>query len=504
MTSLLSIALALTPFAAGPQEGTPEAVPVDPLAALEGAIDAAVGARMETDHLPGAAVVVVQEGRTVFLRGYGQADLSSGRAVDPERTLFRIGSVTKALTGLAVTRQVDRGRLAWDDRADGVLDAIDDRTGVGRSPTLWNLVTHTSGFDQIGGPQRHEWSFHLPYDERLPLRPSLAEFLGNDQLRQVSPAGELMRYDTYGITLAGLALARAVDLPYREAMRRELFAPLGMEHSYVEAQGAAREDLAVGYGWVDGEYVAQPYEMWTTTPASSIDATPADMGRLLEALTADGANAHGRLLSPASNAAVLSPQYRAHPRFAGITHGLWESTSFRGAEGPALHSVGHGGSALGFWTSFEVFTESRVGVLTVTNRDAEAGGGWIHLGGDVTQAVVDTLIRPEASTAWLPAAPDRELDLDGYAGDYVYGVFCHSCTDAELARGAWRRRDPIRVRSVGGGLQVGDERYLPTAEDDVFVHDSGAGEVFFGRDAGGAISFFVRSSDPNAFERVGG
>ncbi len=141
----------------------------------------------------------------------------------------------------------------------------------------------------------------------------------------MSPAGEYFRYGTYGSTLAGAIIEKVTGQPYATAMRKEMFEPLGMSRSFVEADEKHLKDLALGYGFVGDRYVSQPYEVYVTTPASSVDATPADMGRLLEALTGDGANTNGRFLSPQTARTVLAPQFRPHPEFLGLSHGLRES-----------------------------------------------------------------------------------------------------------------------------------------------------------------------------------
>ncbi len=262
-------------------------VPVS-IGQLAGDIDKAVLAVMEANHLPGVAVVVVQNGRTIIKRGFGVANIAHNTDVDPDKTIFRIGSISKALTLLTLTRLVDAGRVAMTDDVNLYFDGVRNPKNLTKPVTIRNLLTHTTGFDQIGlGRRVHD--FHLSLEERKSRRPSLRDFLKANNVRQVSQPGECFRYDTYGTTVAGAVLERVTGKPYAEAMRREMFQPLGMANSFVEVDADHADDLALGYGWVNGRFEAQPYEIYTTTPASSIDATPADMGRLLEALTGDGA-----------------------------------------------------------------------------------------------------------------------------------------------------------------------------------------------------------------------
>ena len=356
----------------------------------EATLDTIVRQEMEATHLPGVALIVVHNGETLIKRGYGVADVSTQRPVDVDSTLFRIGSVSKALTALALTRTIDDGLVKMNDDVTRYFDKIENLSGSDEPVTIEHLLTHTGGFDQIG-LGRHIYDWDRPLSERKAVRPDLEEFLGDNNLRRITPPGHVFRYDTYGITLAGYVLEQVTSLTFPMAMHQELFEPLGMNNSFVEADPDHINNLAIGYGWNNEAYVPQPYEIYVTTPASSIDATPADMGRLLEALTGEGKNSHGRLFSKEASRAVLSPQFRPHPRFTGITHGLWESPSVNPPDGPEVFSVGHGGSMLGFFTMMEIFTEMNVGVFVATNRNWEAGGGSVNLGQLINQAILEAL-----------------------------------------------------------------------------------------------------------------
>lgn len=485
------------------QPSPTDAVSAASIADLEATIDAIVREELEATHQPGVAVVIVKDGQTFIKRGWGVANVETGQPVDPDRTLFRIGSTSKALTGLALTRLVDRGEVGIDDDVTDYIDGIRNVSGGDKPVTVWNLLTHTSGFDQVGGGDRQIRQLGLSLDARKAMRPSIGDYLSGGMLRRITPPGHVFRYDTFGMTLAGYVAAEAVGLSYAEMMHQELFEPLGMTRSFVEVDDAHRPDLAFGYGWIDGAYVEQPYEVYVTTPASSIDATPADMGRLLEALTGGGANAHGRLFSPETAAAVLAPQYQPHPGFVGATHGLWEYSELGIPSEPQVRTVGHGGSMLGYETSFSVYTEANVGVFVVTNRNRESGGGPDNVRGRIAQAVVEAFYADDVLVkTFAPAVAVGGRDLSAYAHDFYDGVHCRTCTAEEFAAGGWPRRPARPVRVIETGLQIDDQTFLPTADPDVFVRSDGNREVFFGRGESGRVSFFVFTTSPYAFERL--
>src|SRR6185436_8941835 len=115
-------------------------------------LDELVPAQMRRDQVPGAAVAVVMDGEVVFLEGYGKARLEPETPVSPETTLFRVGSVSKTLTTMALARELERHHIAFEDEIAPHLGGLALRTLGPAYPPLrfWHLTTHCAGFDQIG------------------------------------------------------------------------------------------------------------------------------------------------------------------------------------------------------------------------------------------------------------------------------------------------------------------------------------------------------------------
>lgn len=473
------------------------------IASLEIAIDQSVHRLMSEEHIPGAAVVVVKDGNTIFARGYGVEDVRTDRPVDIDRTIFRIGSVSKVMTTWAVTRLADQGKISLDDEvADYVTEfnGIPNTSGSDNPVRIRHLITHTGGFDQIG-IGRHVREFELSLDERLALRPSLSEFLSDGNLRRTSPPGQHYRYDTYGITLAGAVLENATGLEYGDAMKEVLFDPAGMAQTYVALAPESRANLARGHGYVGDKILPTPYEVYVTQPASSIDATPADIGRLLEVMTSNQESLAGNLFSSEAKRAMLSPQFRPHPDFPGNTHGMNEDIV---TDGYPIRSISHGGSMLGFQTSFTIVPELGLGVFIAVNRNHEAGGERVSLNAKVQKTILDEIYIGEGSKPSLVPTANIERDLNEYEGDYYYGVFCRTCTPKEFERGAWPKSTPTSVIAINGGLQIRDRIYYPVDDSGVFIRSDGARRVYFARNNKGVVSTFSYDSSPDVFERIDG
>src|SRR5947199_115037 len=148
---------------------------------------------LQRGDVAGAVVVVVKDGQVLLAKGYGYADVVARKPVDPERTLFRAGSVSKLFTWTAVMQLVEQGKLDLDADINTYLDfKIPSRNG--KPVTLRNLMTHTPGFD--------ETIRALILNDTHYLKP-LGEALRRWVPPRVTAAGSTPAYSNYGAALAG-------------------------------------------------------------------------------------------------------------------------------------------------------------------------------------------------------------------------------------------------------------------------------------------------------------
>ena len=230
--------------------------PTNP-AELEAFLDKQLGKEMEKHHIAGAAVSVVKDGKLFFAKGYGYADFENGIPVDPEQTVFRIGSVGKLFTWTAVMQLVEQGKLDLDADINTYLDFRIPET-YPQPITLKHLMTHTSGFEE-------RWLDSVVSDasELVPAREWLVSYMP----ARVRPPGEGAGYSNYNAMLAGYIVARVSGQPYDQYIQEHIFDPLGMAHS--TAQSPIPPDLrahaSVGYTYEDGAFQAFPD--YTAQPA---------------------------------------------------------------------------------------------------------------------------------------------------------------------------------------------------------------------------------------------
>jgi CubicO group peptidase (beta-lactamase class C family) len=346
--------------------------PTDP-AELEAFLDEKLGREMEKHHIAGAAVSVVKDGELFFAKGYGSADLENGIPVDPEQTIFRIGSVTKLFTYTAVMQLVEQGKLDLDEDINTYLDFRIPDT-YPQPITLKHLMTHTSGFET-----RYFEVAALDADDQLPTR----EWLVSHMPARVSPPGEYAAYSNYGTSLAGYIVARVSGEPYDQYIQEHILNPLDMVRttSHSPMPPDLRSHVSVGYKYEDGGFQVFPHYLGqpAIVPAGGMQASATDMARFMIAHLQDGrysdANiAEARILKETTAQQMHSTLYTPDPRILGTAYGFFDFSD------NGQRTLGHSGESAPFNSLLLLLPDQNLGVFVVYNSE---GGGELtnqHLG----------------------------------------------------------------------------------------------------------------------------
>ena len=187
-----------------------------PPAELEAFIDGVVRDGMATDHVSGATVAIVQGGKPVLIKGYGFA--TADRAVDPNRDLFRIASVSKTFTWILLMREVEAGRMKLEDPVNKYLpaDMQIPAQGFKKPVRLIDLMSHAGGFEDTA-------LGHLFTDNPAKVT-SLEAYLKAYRPNRVREPGQFSTYCNWCVALVGYAVARSAQAPdFQTLADRELF-----------------------------------------------------------------------------------------------------------------------------------------------------------------------------------------------------------------------------------------------------------------------------------------
>ncbi len=397
------------PAAAAMARSRPAAVQPLPPERLAAFVDGWMTAAMDRDHVAGAAVAIVQNGEIVLKRGYGFADRASGRKVDPDRTLFRIASISKTFTWILVMREVEAGRMRLDQPINRYLPPKVRLRGDGmsRDVTVANLLDHSGGFDDraLG---------HLFEKDADNVRP-LELYLRQERPQRIYEPGRFSTYSNYGAALAGEAVAHISGRTFERRVEEEITGPLGMAHTTFrepreERRGLPlampqrlRGDLANGYRWDGVGYETRPYEfIGQVAPAGAASSTAADMARYMLMMLGDGTWGGATVYGPRAARAFRTPLKAMPVGLNGWAHGLIVYDLPGGYRG-----YGHDGDTLSFHSRLVVIPRLNLGVFVTTSSD---GGAVLRgkLVGDLLRAFyVGPGPFPRAGSRALVDAADR-------------------------------------------------------------------------------------------------
>jgi len=352
----------------------PAGVPASPELArpdLEAWLDGFMPFALRRGDLAGAVVVVVRDGRVLLQKGYGLADREKGIPVDPERTLFRPGSVSKLVTWTAVMQLVEQGKLDLDRDVNDYLDfTIPPRDG--RPITLRHLMTHTPGFE--------ETLKSLILDD-LDALPSLETYLKRWVPGRIFPPGTVPAYSNYGTGLAGYAVARVSGESFDDYLDRHIFTPLGMASSTFRQPLPEELAARMSKGYRQANFPEQEYELVGPTPAGSLAATGADMGRFMLAHLGEGAYDTTRILRPETARLMHGTATTLIPPLNGMLLGFYQ----RNVHGRRI--IGHDGDTQFFHSMLSLFPDDGVGIFFSVNSTGREGAA-----GPVRTALLDGFV----------------------------------------------------------------------------------------------------------------
>ncbi|HXH50580.1 MAG TPA: serine hydrolase domain-containing protein [Terriglobia bacterium] len=305
-------------------------------------------------HIPGAAFVLVKDGKVIFSKGYGYADLGSRTPVVPEQTVFRVGSVSKVFTATAVMQLVEGGKLDLHANVNHYLAGFKVKNSYPQPVTLAELLTHSAGFD----------ASVIGIAARSPLQViPIEDFLAQKMPPVMMPPGKIYSYSSFGVALEGYVVQKVSGEQFDDYIEKHILQPLEMRDSSFNLTPELAAHHATGYEYRRGRYISQPIDYFNIQPAVELYSTAADMAHFLIAQMEDGQYGDSRILSEWSAGEMHRRQFTEDPRLAGRTFGFYE----RFVNGH--RAIGHGGNIRGFASLLILVPKEHVGFFLAFNRD---------------------------------------------------------------------------------------------------------------------------------------
>lgn len=411
----------------------------DTAASLQEFLDRLIVPRMATDHVAGAVVSVVKDGRLLLAKGYGWANVSRRTPVDAETTLFRVASVSKLFAATAVLQQHERGRLNLDTDVRQWIDF--DLHRVSEQPiTLRNLLTHTAGFE--------EGAFGMS-ESRPEDALSLGDTLRRTMPHQVRAPGVGTSYSNHGVSLAGYIVERTAGMPFAAYVEENILRPLAMTHStFIDPLPAAlASHLALPYQFDDGDFHERAAQIVSgLAPAAALSASATDMAHFMIAELDAGSYEGRSVLLPATLAEMQREQFSVSPTHASSVGLAYSRTSRNGRL-----ILSHGGDLRDYVTALVLLPDSRTGIFA--SFSSASGGPLVNL---VPAAFIDrytgTECHPAATTPVDPAQYTGSYRLSrAVESNFAKVAYLFIEFPVSAVRGGDLRFDGGTFTPVGGG-----------------------------------------------------
>lgn len=427
---------------------------------LEGVVESAAEAVLLSTGVTALAAGVIADGELAYSGGFGP-----GISI---ATAFRVASITKTFTAIALMQQFEAGRFALDDPINDHLKTVRVEPPAGAPPvTVKHLLTHSAGIGEllrVGDLRRPYAGFAVRPGQAVPSLRSVYEPV----VRTEVAVETKYAYANHGFGLLGVLLEDLTGEEYGAYVRANVLDRLGMTRTDLARTARVGDDAAVGYRprgarrlWRQSKAGRPAWDLeLTVPPAGGAWSTIDDLTRYAMALLGGGANAHGRVLEPATLALMLEPHFRLDSRMPGrgLCFGL-------GSVGP--YSVAsHDGGLPGFSSTLQFTPGAGAAAIVFANANNLDIGARVHrLGIDLLRAVLgvpDPVVAVEAS-----AGPERRGAWPGLRGWYApeRGIL--------TSTRAWRGGGPLGVQPRDGHLRLrrpygsdrGGTRLYPDADD---------------------------------------
>jgi CubicO group peptidase (beta-lactamase class C family) len=402
-------------------------------------LDSYIANAVRTWKIPGLSVAIVRNDSLIYAKGFGVTEVGTSTPVD-ERTLFEIGSSSKAFTATLVAMMVSDGKMRWDDRLSTYLPEFRMYDPIASDQvTLRDALSHRSGI------ARGELAW-------------LGSGLGRDEvLRRVrflkpeAPFRSRFSYQNMMYLAAGEAAAKAAGTTWEQLLQQRILTPLGMTASLPTSRTLATTNVAKPHGVErDSVFVEPPFEAENIAPAGSILSNAVDMGQWLRFQLNDGVINGKRLVSSAALRETHKPQILLNSG-GGVRVSSDDTTS-----GSNFSTYGfgwfvedyhgalvwqHGGNTPGMTAAVGMLPGKKVGVAVLSNM---AGA---PLPGLIQRYVFDRAL----------GLPVKDLSGEAYAR---YGVQRRRADSVEKVQAGARRADakpPVPLEAFAG--TYGDSLY---------------------------------------------
>lgn len=298
---------------------------------------------LENKIIPGASISVTQKGHTIWEQGYGWADIKQRTPILPEKTLFRVASVSKPISAVSLAKMQEQGLIDWNN---SLYDYVVDFPRKPFDFTVKQLAGHLAGIRAYKGREVFSNRF-LSISEGI-------EMFSNDPL--LFAPGTKYHYNSFDWNLVSLAMQKAANIPFETYIKEQVFVPLGMHNTLPDMGGLIPNQATPYTKGKQDFYPSTPVNNFYKLAGGGFLSTSQDVARLGNAVLS------WQFLSPEIQSEMLQSQCLDTGEETGYSIG-WQSTN----DWNGRLYYGHVGNGIGGYTWFYIYPESQVVIVMCFN-----------------------------------------------------------------------------------------------------------------------------------------
>lgn len=426
-----------TPAKASPEAATDYAPVIENL-------ESAIRYEVELKALPAFSIALVDNNQVVWASGFGFQDAEQQVPATAD-TIYRVGSVSKLFTDIAVLQLVEEGKLDLDAPVQHYLPEFRPTNPHDTAITLRQLMSHFSGLVRESPVGNY-------FDPDEPTLAATVESLNETSL--VYEPETKTKYSNAAIAVVGAVLEKQLGVSHPDRVRHSILIPLKMNQSDFVVTPALEPKLATG--WMrtyDDRRFEAPTFLLGTGPAGNLYASVGDLAKFLICLFNEGRTDSGAILNPETLQLMTTPVKDSGDKPLGFGLGF----HIQNLDG--YQKIGHGGAVYGFSTQLEALPERKLGVAAAASLDGTNGvvGRLADYSLRLMLAKQDGKPLPEYPTTG-PVSPERARELVGMYREVEGDRFTRISElngDLFMQRGVFRHQ--LRAAADDGSIVIDDE-----------------------------------------------
>lgn len=365
---------------------------------IEAFISGVVETHLKNKHVAGAVASVVKDGKLLFAKGYGYADIKNQVPVDPEKTLFRIGSISKLFVWTAIMQLHSQGKLDLDADINKYLKDFKIPATYKTPITLKHLMTHTPGFEDL------VVGLFSKDAERVV---ALSEILKNEMPARVRPPGELASYSNHGTGIAAYIVEQVSGMEWNRYVEQNIIKPLGLQHTTFRQPlpEVLKPHMSNGYIFSGGRFQEKPFEYVPLAPVGAAASTATDMARFMLAHLQLGTLNGVSILDSATAIKMQDETVFLHaPETNPMRYGFMDLSQ------NGVKIIGHGGDTFWFHSLLAFLPKYNLGIFVSFNSQGGGGASTALL-----EEFMDRYFPEKLDTTTFSLSPEQ---LKRYEGEY--------------------------------------------------------------------------------------